>query len=104
MKPFDLEKALKGAPVVTRDGREVTQLFLFAVGDDKYPVYGVIHDKKAGDYISCFTKQGKQYADRESTADLSMKTEKKIIMGYIHPGTIANTPLGDGWIKVEYEE
>ena len=102
MKPFDLEKALKGAPVVTRDGREATQLFLFAVGDDKYPVYGVIHDKRSGDYISYFTTQGKQYADRESNSDLFMKTVKKI--GYIHPGTIANTPLGDSWIKVEYEE
>jgi hypothetical protein len=103
MKPFDLEKALKGAPVITRDGREVTQLCLFDVGDDKYPVYGVIRDKKAGDYISCFTKQGKQYADRESTADLSMKTVKKT--GYVLAQHIIQAPcVVDDWIKVEYEE
>ena len=103
MKPFDLEKALNGAPVITRDGREVTQLYLFDVGDDKYPVYGVIRDKKAGDYISCFTKGGVEHNDgQKHGSDLFMKTEKKI--GYIHPGTIANTPLGDSWIKVEYEE
>lgn len=29
MKPFDLEKALNGAPVVTRDGRDVEGLHLF---------------------------------------------------------------------------
>jgi hypothetical protein len=31
MKPFDLDAALSGAPVVTRDGREVTQLTKFDV-------------------------------------------------------------------------
>lgn len=31
MKPFDLEKALSGAPVITRDGREVTQLTKFDI-------------------------------------------------------------------------
>ena len=29
MKPFDLEAALAGAPVITRDGRPVTQLHKF---------------------------------------------------------------------------
>lgn len=29
LKPFDLEKALAGEPVVTRQGEEVTQLTLF---------------------------------------------------------------------------
>jgi hypothetical protein len=29
MKPFDLEKALAGQPVVTRDGRKVLELHLY---------------------------------------------------------------------------
>lgn len=33
MKPFNLEKALAGAPVVTRDGRKVKQLMLFKTLD-----------------------------------------------------------------------
>ena len=102
MKPFDLEKALNGAPVITRDGREVTQLHLFDVAEKDFPLYGVIHDKVDGDYVECFTKRGLEFVGRETSTDLFMKTEKKI--GYIHPGTIANTPLGDSWIKVEYEE
>ena len=38
MKPFDLEKALNGAPVITRDGREVTQLHLFDVAEKISPL------------------------------------------------------------------
>jgi len=101
MKPFDLEKALAGAPVVTRGGREVTQLYLFDVKDDCYPVYGVIHNKN-GNYIGCFTKEGRELVSRETSSDLFMKPVKKT--GYIHPKTIADTPLGDSWVKVEYEE
>jgi hypothetical protein len=41
MKPFDLEQALAGAPVCTRDGRTVTQLTQFAVISD-YSLLGVI--------------------------------------------------------------
>ena len=41
MKPFDLEKALAGDPVVTRDGRPVMQLTLFEGTDTDYCLYGV---------------------------------------------------------------
>lgn len=41
MKPFDLEKALAGERVVTRDGRNVNQLTLFKFKDHDY-LYGVI--------------------------------------------------------------
>jgi hypothetical protein len=41
MKPFDLEAALDGAPVQTRDGRPVTQLTHFTVASD-YSLAGVI--------------------------------------------------------------
>lgn len=40
MKPFNLERALAGDPVVTRDGRPVTQLTLFAVNQDE-PLVGI---------------------------------------------------------------
>ena len=46
MKPFDLEKALAGEPVVTRDGRPVTQLIKFeAIVEDGYVIYGVVNNK-----------------------------------------------------------
>ena len=41
MRPFNLEAALAGAPVVTRDGREVTQLVMFDCHDN-LPVAGVL--------------------------------------------------------------
>lgn len=40
MKPFNLEEALNGAKVVTRDGREVTQLIKFNA-DEHETLYGV---------------------------------------------------------------
>ena len=41
MKPFDLERALAGDPVVTRYGRPVTQLTLFK-DTDAWPLVGII--------------------------------------------------------------
>ena len=42
MKKFDLEKALAGEPVVTRDGRRVSQLTLFNIVNAPMVLYGVI--------------------------------------------------------------
>ena len=42
LEPFDLEKAFNGAKVVTRDGREVTQLTQFELPNNAYCLYGVI--------------------------------------------------------------
>jgi hypothetical protein len=41
-KPFNLEEALNGAKVVTRDGREVSQLTNFENLNDDYPLIGVV--------------------------------------------------------------
>tara|TARA_R110000868_G_scaffold184686_1_gene426336 strand:- start:22 stop:369 length:348 start_codon:yes stop_codon:yes gene_type:complete len=43
MKPFDLEKALAGEPVVTRSGREVFQLTHFLNTTKLYPLMGVVN-------------------------------------------------------------
>lgn len=44
MKPFNLEEALAGKPVVTRDGRKVTEIYHFKTASDetKYVLYAVI--------------------------------------------------------------
>lgn len=44
LKPFNLEEALNGAKVVTRDGREVKQLQKF-ITFDKMKLYGVIDEQ-----------------------------------------------------------
>lgn len=46
MKPFNLEEALNGAKVVTRDGRLVTQLIKFNA-DEKETLYGVVNNEIA---------------------------------------------------------
>lgn len=44
MKPFDLEAALNGAPVVTRNGRPATNLVKFDCESD-YVIYGIVENK-----------------------------------------------------------
>lgn len=41
MKPFDLEKALAGEPVITKEGKEVTQLTYFDT-IERHCLYGVV--------------------------------------------------------------
>lgn len=41
--PFDLEKALAGHPVVTRDGQDVTGLHVFDAAINEDALYGVVH-------------------------------------------------------------
>lgn len=53
MKPFDLKAALAGAPVVTRDGRKVTNVTQFPVGEQ--PVAAVV---EGSDEIDTFTEEG----------------------------------------------
>lgn len=81
MKPFDLEKALAGAKVITRDGREVTQLTKFDVCSH-YPLTGIISKQR-----ETFKLNG-QYGDyKDSNFDLFMATEKRYI-----------------WVNVYYQE
>ena len=44
MKPFNLEEALNGAKVITRDGRFVTQLIKFNA-DEGETLYGVVSNE-----------------------------------------------------------
>jgi hypothetical protein len=58
LKPFDLEKALAGAPVVTRDGLKVHDIyFSMRLGgmDESFPVIGVVDGDKS---VLTWTKEG----------------------------------------------
>ena len=73
-KPFNLEEALNGAKVVTRDGREVRQLTKFE-GLDNYSLVGVLGGK-----LTTWTKQGEYYqSEEESHADLFLAVEPQSI-------------------------
>lgn len=62
--PFDLDKALKGARVVTRDGREVTQLHLFVTSRSIYPLIGVVDDL---DEIQHWHRDGRFYLGNDDS-------------------------------------
>lgn len=70
MKPFDLTAAISGAPVVTRDGREVSQLTKFEVVD-RCQLRGVI-----GNEIYPWYSSGKMWAEDEDSLDLFMREEE----------------------------
>jgi hypothetical protein len=77
LKPFDLTKALAGEPVITRSGKEVTDLHLFNIREDYRPLYGVV-DKE----VESFTKQGEYLDGEESELDLFMAPET--VKYYVH--------------------
>jgi hypothetical protein len=54
MSPFNLESALSGKPVVTRDGREVKQITRFNADQELWPVAAVVDE-----LVYLFTLQGK---------------------------------------------
>lgn len=73
MKPFDLEKALAGDPVVTRDGREVTQIHLFDT-TAKHRLFGVLFGE-----VEAFSIDGRYWDNGDSEADLFMAPKKRTV-------------------------
>ena len=75
LEPFDLEKALNGEKVVTRDGRQVTQLTHFELLNNTYPLYGVI-----GGGLDGWTIDGRYSKyDTENKADLFLESKVQSI-------------------------
>lgn len=80
LKPFNLEAALAGEPVVTRDGREVFQVTLFEC-ESKYPLCAVVD----GDICSFTETGGHYYNGQPSQYDLFMKPKTHIVNGFEVP-------------------
>ena len=95
MKPFNVEAALAGAPVITRDGRKVTQITKFEGID--WPVRAVI---EGNTHLSCFSLKGSAGHARCSYSDLFMAHVKKKGWINIYPQNRAlpNTIGSVGWI------
>ena len=75
LKPFDLEKALAGAPVVTRNGKPVEQLvFMDKAAAGEMRLIGVI-----GEEVVTFTDKGEfnPVSDKPQSWDLFMAPEKR---------------------------
>lgn len=80
MKPFNLEKALVGDPVITRDGRKVTDLHYFSGHfATAYPLFALV-----GKNVLSYTTAGSYHEIcLESRDDLFMaSTEKTVWINY----------------------
>ena len=90
MKPFDLERALAGDPVVTRDGRPVTQLTLFESNPPlTFCLYGVaggtlINWRKTG-IANCEEYFEDDEYTKDSMSDLFMAPREVWIIVLEHP-------------------
>lgn len=75
LKPFNLEEALNGAKVVTRDGREVTQLTFFET-KSPFPLIGVCDNG----FMSSWQKNGINNTESSiSENDLFIEVETKSV-------------------------
>jgi hypothetical protein len=94
MKKFNLQEALAGEPVISREGKQVTQLHLFEVNpSSNYSLYGVVDG-----HVESFTKDGKWDKDsNEGSRDLFMGPDSiyiniyKLISGDYTIGSNHNT-------------
>lgn len=75
MEKFNLERALAGEPVCTRDGKDVTQLARFDIKQGKQCLIGVL------DYeLERWTIEGNYFLNKtEAQADLFMKPKENVI-------------------------
>lgn len=80
MKPFDLEKALAGAPVIHRNGSPVKEFFYSTTSINDQPIISV-----SGGFMRSHNKDGRYYVgDHDCEYDLFMDSEK-----------------GEGWVIVD---
>lgn len=68
--PFDLEKALAGSPVITRNGQRVSELIKTKTGDEANKIVAIING-----YVYSFYENGKFYSGVNCENDLFMLVE-----------------------------
>lgn len=78
MKPFNLEQALAGAPVITRDGTKVIRLFTVPEANPEHRLVAVFDDGR----VDTLYENGKYYEAQDYHNDLFMVPTKK--EGYIN--------------------
>ena len=79
-RPFNLEEALAGKPVVTRDGRKVSEFYHFKTQTTPYSVSAVIDGSRYG-----YSIDGRYHPSDESNLDLFMRPEKRSFWTNIYP-------------------
>jgi hypothetical protein len=74
MEKFNLERALAGEPVITRDGREVTRLTYFKEARNQYNLVGLLDGVVWG-----WDENGTSIVGYETISDLFMKPKENAI-------------------------
>jgi hypothetical protein len=92
MKPFNLQEALAGKPVVTRDGRDVSQITLFT-HVDTWCVVAVVENF---DTVSLYTQNGRYTMFEDRPLDLFMKSTKHQRFVNVWPDPYGIQPTNDG--------
>jgi len=90
MKPFNLEEALNGKPVITRDGLKVKEVYLFKNRKSRYCLACLIED----DDIETFTKEGEYFKGKTNILDLFMEEEVFYGFKYGDPFWVLRTSGG----------
>lgn len=78
MKPFNLQEALAGKPVVTRDGRKVTEIYHFKTGTSVYSVHACIDG-----CIREYTQRGTYY-ETGNGSDFDLFMEEPVVEGWVN--------------------
>ena len=95
MREFNLGLALSGDKVITRDGREVTQVHSFDAQDTEFNVYGVVDDG-----VESWTNSGSYHDINElSGADLFMVA--KSLGGFINVYNDLSNPFSLHATKID---
>lgn len=100
-KPFNLDRAIMGDPVVTRSGLKVTQIVKFDVQGD-HEIAGVIDGR-----LYSWRNNGERFSF-QSEIDLFMAPVKKIMYcnifksddGYIYTGNLHDNPDAADGVKM----
>jgi hypothetical protein len=71
--PFNLERALAGDPIVTRDGRKVLQIAYFPIAAKDNQIVALIEHNE---YLSHYHRDGSYYSEK-SAEDLFMAQKTK---------------------------
>jgi hypothetical protein len=91
MKEFNLERALAGEPVITRNGKKVTELHLFKNEALIQPLYGTI---EGDEDVLQWTTFGIFNPVKETSWDLFMAEQKKSIWVNVYKLTNGEMCIG----------
>jgi hypothetical protein len=93
VKPFNLEQALAGKPVVTRNGREVIHLQQFPI-KGTYPLIGLVQGNSE---VSAWRIDGTISPYGASVDDLVMPVTKKTLWLNVYPCKMKTTFTPTGY-------